>query len=109
MIGLARAFAPWAGLVSGSLSWVLHHQVLSDALRYDCAAISPTRAVLALVLALMLCAAGAALSWRAKRIEKAVSSGRTFAAWMSILCAGIFALAILLQAMASLTVPGCFR
>jgi hypothetical protein len=30
-------------------------------------------------------------------------------AWLSILSAGIFALAILMQAMASLTVPGCFR
>jgi Na+/proline symporter len=109
MSRFARALVPWAGLGLGALAWGLHHQVLSDSLRYDCSAVSPPRAVLALAVALVLCVAGAAVSWFGTRPDPGAGSGRVFTAWMSVLCAGIFALAVLMQAMASLSVPGCFR
>ena len=100
---------PWAGLIAGFVAWGTHQQALADALRFDCGAVSPPRAVVAAVLAIVLCAVGAALSWRVVRTEGHAGGGHPFVAWLSILGAGIFALAILMQAMASLTVPGCFR
>ena len=103
------AALPWAGLAFGFLAWGAHQQALSDVLRFDCGAVSPARAVAAAVLALASCLAGAVLSWRALRVAGDTGGGHPFVAWLSILGAGIFALAILMQAMASLTVPGCFR
>jgi hypothetical protein len=100
---------PWAGLMAGFLAWGVHQQTLADVLRFDCGAISPTRAVVSAIVALALCVAGAALSWRVVRTGGEAGGGHPFVAWLSILGAGIFALAILMQAMASLTVPGCFR
>jgi hypothetical protein len=100
---------PWAGLVAGSVAWALHQQVLADALRFDCAAVSPNRALVALALALVLCVAGAVISWRSIRGTGEASAGRAFVGWLSILGAGIFALAVAMQGMASFTVPGCFR
>ena len=100
---------PWAGLISGFLAWGAHQQALADVLRFDCAAVSPARAVAAAIAALVLCVVGAALSWRVARHQGSDGGGHPFVAWLSILGAGIFALAILMQAMASLTVPGCFR
>ena len=101
------SFAPWAGLCAGALAWAAHHQSLSDALRFNCAAVSPVRATVAAVLALLACAAGAAVSLPLAR-GKALD-GRVFVAQLSVASAGIFALAIALQALASFTVPGCFR
>jgi hypothetical protein len=106
---LAHGITPWAGLGLGALAWALHHQVLADSLRFDCSAVSPPRAIAAVVIALVLCVCGAAVSWAGTRNASGEGSGRKFVAWMSILCAGIFALAVLMQAMASFTVPGCFR
>lgn len=103
------ALLPWAGLSLGFLAWGTHQQGLADVLRFDCAAVSPTRAIVAAALALALCGVGGALSWRAVRMAGDTGGGHPFVGWLSILGAGIFALAILMQAMASLTVPGCFR
>lgn len=100
---------PWTGLLAGSVAWALHQQLLADALRFNCAAVSPNRALVALVLALALCVIGAAISWRSIRGTGDASAGRAFVGWLSILGAGIFALAVAMQGMASLTVPGCFR
>jgi hypothetical protein len=96
------------GLAAGALAWVLHQQVLADALRFNCAAVSPGRAMLALSAALLLCLGGAGISWYGNRTVNA-GTGRRFVCWLSIVSAGIFALAIVMQAFASLTVPGCFR
>lgn len=100
---------PWAGLIAGFLAWGTHQQALADVLRFDCGAVSPARAVAAAAVAIALCAVGAGLSWRVARTQGGAGGGHPFVAWLSILSAGIFALAILMQAMASLTVPGCFR
>jgi hypothetical protein len=105
----SRAAAPWAGLAGGALAWVLHHQILSDSLRFNCAAVSTPRALVALLGATVLCACGGTVSWRVTRGEQSAHSGRVFAAWVSVVCAGIFFMAVLMQAIASLSVPGCFR
>jgi hypothetical protein len=101
--------APWAGLAAGSLAWIVHQQLLSDALRFDCAAVSPGRAVGALAIGLLLCVGGAGVSWYGIRVKDRTGPGHGFVGWVSIFSAGIFALAIAMQALASLTVPGCFR
>jgi hypothetical protein len=100
---------PWTGLLAGSVAWALHQQLLADALRFNCAAVSPGRALLALALALALCLTGAVVSWRSVRGTGDASAGRAFAGRLSILGAGIFALAVAMQGVASFTVPGCFR
>jgi hypothetical protein len=117
---MSRVFdriAPWAGLAAGALAWIVHQQLLSDVLRFDCAAVSPARAVAALAIALALCFGGAGVSWYGIRVKGRTGSGHkdrtgpghAFVGWLSVFSAAVFALAIALQAMASLTVPGCFR
>jgi hypothetical protein len=109
MSRVGSALAAWAGLGAGALAWALHHQILADSLRFDCAAVSTPRAIAAVAGAMLLCVVGAAISWRATRGEQSAHSGHVFAAWMSVLCAAIFFMAVALQAMASFSVPGCFR
>lgn len=106
---LFARLAPWAGLAGGAVAWIVHQQLLSDVLRFNCHAVSPVRAVTALAIALALCTGTAAISWYGIRVKHRTGPGHAFVGWLSIFSAGIFALAIAMQAMASLTVPGCFR
>jgi protein-S-isoprenylcysteine O-methyltransferase Ste14 len=102
-----QRFAPWAGLVGGALAWSLHHQVSSDALHFGCDTEVGPLAVAGGVLALFVALAGGWMSWRASGAD--APSGHRFVGRMTALCAGIFALVIAMQIIASLLVPTCAR
>ena len=105
MDGRWQRFAPWAGLVGGALAWSLHHQGGSDALHFGCDAHAGVLAAIGGVLALIVAVAGGWISWRAAATD--APAGHRFVARMTALAAGIFALTIAMQTVASLLVPTC--
>jgi hypothetical protein len=106
---LHSTFAPWAGLFLGALGWAAHHQLGSSLSFADCRLGGPMLsgglglgcAILALV--------GASVSWRARRAGDGRPETRAFAAWISLMAAGLFLLAIVLQTFAGFVLPDCHR
>lgn len=99
-------FAPWAGLVAGMLAAGGQHQLVTDAVRFDCA--FGRHGLLVAVAAWLLIAAGAFVSWRALGWHPAEpGSARRLVAQMSLMAACVFALMVGWQAMATAMLPGC--
>ncbi|MBV8799471.1 MAG: hypothetical protein JOY77_10740 [Alphaproteobacteria bacterium] len=105
-----------AGLFIGGFAWTMS-TVLGPAFAdQTCAKRTMISGGLALA-ALVLAAVGALLSWRSSRLSKAINvapampgrKARIFFAKISIMAAGLFALAILYQLAASGIFNGCER
>lgn len=103
-------WAPWSGVFAGAFGWFLHQQAGANANYWDCRFGGPLWTVgLGLVCAAIILV-GAAVSWRARR---APSEGedrpeaRAFAGLVGAVAALIFLFAMLLDVLASLTVPAC--
>ena len=96
---------PWAGLVAGMLAAGGQHQLVSDALHFDCR-LGDGNLFVGLA-ALALIALGAWISWRALRAHPASGSARRFVAQMSLMAAALFALLVLWQTMAGFILPSC--
>jgi hypothetical protein len=99
-------FAPWAALVAALSGEVVHHQALSDMLRYDCRLGDAHTFVLVAVGVLAWMALGAVTSWVAVRGE-ARGSTRRFIADLGWLTGLLLALAVAWQTFAGFVVPGC--
>lgn len=107
--------APWAALLAAMAGEALHHQVLSDLLRFRCEwGSGPLGAALALaVLALM--AAGCWVSWRSLPHCAAgddagaspIASNRRFIVHLGWMTAALLAVAVLWQTLATWLVPSC--
>ena len=111
---LAANFLPCAGLLVPPAVWAVNMQ-LSQILPYlDCRSGLHTSAVAPLV-ATVLTAAAAYLSWRSTGPEpdvwgeSAYPATRRLAAILGCLAGGIFAYALLLQALSGLLLTGCER
>lgn len=100
-----REFAPWAGLAAGMLAAGGQHQLLSDAVRFDCG--FNRYGLLVALVAWALIAIGAMVSWRALARHREPGSARRLVAQMSLMAAGLFALMVAWQAMNSMMLPGC--
>ncbi|HYI43810.1 MAG TPA: hypothetical protein VD768_09335 [Sphingomicrobium sp.] len=98
---------PWAGLVAGMGGAGLAHQVGSEGMFNDCAAVSPGPILIVSLIGLALTAAGAFASLRVYR-EKSDRSSRHLIATVSLGLAALFAMAILLPMVASLVIPPCY-
>lgn len=96
---------PWAGLIAGMLAAGGQHQLVSDALHFDCG--FADHGLLVGVLGLLLIALGAWLSWRALRLHPEPDSARRFVSLMSLMAAAFFALMIVWQTMGTLMLPRC--
>jgi hypothetical protein len=96
---------PWCGLLAGMIGAGLQHQLVSDAMHFDC---RYGRSDVAIgVGALVLIAIGAWLSWSALRTHPDQESPRRFVATMSLMAAALFALMVCWQIMAGVILPAC--
>jgi uncharacterized iron-regulated membrane protein len=104
---------PWAGFYLGGGAWFTHQQLNANTNYTDCSASGPVLAILTGLLCIAIAAAGALVSWRARRRDRvegaADQSVRGFLGEVSAMAAGVFALAILFGMLAGLTVPECWR
>jgi len=105
-----RGLAPWSGLVAAATGWALHQQIMSEALHFDCRATEGPVTLWTGVLALLLIALGALVSWRARPRAEArdgPAAVRWFVANMSLMAAMLAALGIVFHMLAGAIVPGC--
>lgn len=98
-------FKPWAGLLAGMAAAGGQHQLVSDAMHFDCR--YGRYDLLVGVCALVLIAIGTLLSWSASRVHREPGSARRFVAQMSLMAAGLFAVMVLWQIMAGVILPAC--
>ena len=101
-------FMPWAGLVAGVVAAGVTHQFGSEGTFDHCAAISPVPLLIVSIIGLVVTAAGGLGSYRVFR-GSAETPARKVIAVISIGCAALFVLAILLPMIASLVLPPCFQ
>jgi hypothetical protein len=107
---LDSSFAPWSGLLAGMLGEGLHHQVLSDALRYDCTRGGALQGLVLGVAVLLFMGAGAWASWASRGHPDPGDPRqgvRHFLACMSVMAAALFAIGVAWQTMAGFIVPPC--
>jgi hypothetical protein len=98
-------FKPWAGLIAGLGAAGLQHQIVSDAMHFDCRYGDGN--LLVGVAALLVIVVGAAISWSAARAHPEPESTRRFVAHMSLMAAAFFALMVLWGIMAGIILPAC--
>jgi hypothetical protein len=103
-------FAPWAALFAALSGELLHHQVLSDMLRYDCRLGDGRLFLLAGIGVMAWMALGAVVSWHAVRggdRAEGRSGARRFIAHLGLLAAALLAIAVAWQTFAGFVVPAC--
>ncbi|GAO38850.1 hypothetical protein SCH01S_21_00370 [Sphingomonas changbaiensis NBRC 104936] len=96
---------PWAGMLGAGFGWALSHQVGSDLVQDNCNIANPVVMILIGVVGLAIAAFGGLVSWRAVGREE---GGRKFVSFVGALMAALFSIAIFMQTVASLLLPGCF-
>ena len=96
---------PWAGLITGMTAVGLQHQLVSDSLHFDCH--YGESDLLVGLVALLLIAVGALVSWASLRAHEDVNANRRFAAHMSLMAAVLFAVFVLWGLMAGAILPAC--
>jgi hypothetical protein len=105
-----RGIAPWSGLIASGLAFALAHQVITDALHFDCTRTADGPGMAWAVLALALLGLGAWLSLRARPpvdAASATASVRRFAANLGLLAAMLAALGLAFFLIALSILPGC--
>jgi hypothetical protein len=101
-------FMPWAGLALGTAGFFLAHQIGSDATFQDCLVGSTWVVLLGTIIGLALIAVGALASWRVYA-DRGEGPPRRTVAVVSVMAAGLFALAVVLPFIAALIIPGCWQ
>jgi hypothetical protein len=102
----------WAGLAAGPFAWAVSFQLNYSIAHWQCVAKSHPAPLFSL-LALLVAAGGAVLSWRAWQVPDhgtgppMAAHARRFLAGASAGIGALFALVILLQLVAGLVFGGC--
>ena len=104
---ITEALLPWAGLVAGTVAAGFVHQFGSDSTFDKCHAVVPGPVLLVATAGLLICILAGLGSWRSLRREKDLA--RRVVAIISVGCAVLFSLAILLPMIAALVLPPCFQ
>ena len=102
--------APWAGLIAGTVAEIVHHQLLSDMLRFDCRLGGAAAGIGLGIPALLVIVAAVWLSWASARggdSDAAHAQTRRFIAQVSTMMGALLAIAIVWQTMATMIVPAC--
>ncbi|WP_340315455.1 hypothetical protein [Rhizorhabdus argentea] len=103
----ARAhLQPWSGMIGAGLGWVLSDQFGSNFTFDHCEAAHPVLMLVVGAIGLAIAVIGAVWSLPVWRDEP--PSGRRFVAALGVGMAALFAVAIILQTVASLIIPRCF-
>ena len=97
---------PWAGLVVGLIAVAFVHQFGSDNSFDHCWAAAPLPILVVATLGLAACVIAGLASWRSLRGEGEIA--RRVIATISIGCAAVFGLAIILPMIAPVMLPPCF-
>ena len=100
---------PWLALLVPPLAWMAFEYGLGSSLRVSCGAVGAWLGPLWGGGSLLACAAAAAAAWRMGRGTDADPPVRPWLARVATVVAGIFAVAIALQTLATLIVPSCAR
>jgi len=103
---LREAFAPWAGLVAGTIGGAVAHQAGSEGVFDECAS-SPGLVIIVCLVGLAIVAVGALVSWPVFRTREEGPARRLVAA-VSLATDALIAFAILLPVIASLVIPPCY-
>lgn len=102
--------APWSGLIAAATGFALQHQVVSDALHFDCSRTSDGVGMALGLASLVLVVFGAFWSWRARPGQGARGAGvplRRFVADLSLMASLLAALGIGFMILAGAILPGC--
>ena len=100
--------APWSGLMAAGTGFALHHQVVSDALHFDCRAAAGGVGIVWGVVALVIVIVGAIVSWHARpEADGPTAAMRRFIVHMSLMAASLAVLGIALLMLAGAILPGC--
>jgi hypothetical protein len=102
-IGLA-----WAALAAGATAWFVSQQAGSDLSFAHCHASGALSVLVIGLLALALAGLGAFFSHRVWDRDAAEDAGKPFIALIGMLTAGLLAIAIVYQTLASFIIPSCF-
>jgi len=98
----------WAALAAGATAWFVSQQLGSDLSFSHCHASGPLPVLVIALLALALAGLGAFFSHRVWDRGAQEEAGKPFIALIGMLTAGLLAIAIVYQAVASLIIPSCF-
>jgi hypothetical protein len=104
-IPTSAVLKPWAGLVAGMGAAGLQHQLVSDALHFDCH--YGHYDLLVGIAALLVIAVGALVSWSSLRAPLDSEPTQRFVARMSLMAVALFALMVVWQTLAGMIVPTC--
>jgi hypothetical protein len=97
---------PWLALGVPPIAWFVFQQGLAMTLRGRCTAAGTPLGPLWGLVSVLLCIVAARLAW--SRRDGGTAADR-FVARLALLGAGLFALAILYQTLATVIVPSCAR
>jgi len=102
-------FAPWSAFVAAILGEGLHHQVLSDMLRFRCELGGPVVGLGGAAVAWSVMALGAWMSWLAVRgaNDDPHRRNRRFVARVGWMMCALFAVTVLWQTLAMWILPPC--
>lgn len=105
----AKALAlPWGGWIGAAIGWVLSDQTGSSSVFDHCQSAPPLFILLLGLLGIAAAAAGAFFSHLVWRRGSDESEVRRFVAFVGMLAAALFSIAIFLQTVASLIIPRCY-
>ena len=101
---------PWIAFVLSFTAWFVFQQGIGGPLHVNCAVGRPWLGPAWGGLSLILCALAAWIAWPQARAQREGIGAVVFwLARIALLSAGLFALAILFQTLATLIVPSCAR
>jgi hypothetical protein len=100
---------PWIALALPPSTYIVFEYGLASSLRPACAAVGSWLGPLWGGASLLICALAAALAWPMARTLAPDPPARPWLARVALFVAGIFALAIAFQTLATLIVPSCAR
>ena len=92
-------------MLGAGFGWALSHQAGSDLVTDKCHTANPVVMILIGLVGLGIACFGGLVSWRAAGNEE---GGRKFVAWVGVLMAALYSIAIVMQTLAALILPRCF-
>ena len=100
---------PWVALVVPPFAWFVFEVGLAGALRLSCTTVGAGLGGAWGFASLLACALAAALAWPLAKPADDRSASRPWLARVALFAAGVYALAIAFQTIATLIVPPCAR